>query len=321
MSRSDRLVRVVVTCADRKAMDPRSDLKLGTYAKTLGTRASRWISRLDSPKSDRLEAKNLYQGEHWSVVRQITDTASEFGCTAEVWVVSAGYGLVPLTAPLESYSATFSPRSGDSVAQGELKKNSSRTNRAWWNYLINWQGPLGKHPRSLADLARQDASAPMIVALSKTYLQAVRDDLVAAVAVMDGDADLMLVSTGTPPEGLEEVQLPCDARLVATLGGTRTSLNARVAKLIIQTSGRHAFDSAKVRRILQRDLDRSKDIPRYDHRERKTDFALREMIRTRLRQGHCSRTSLLREIRDSGFACEQKRFGLLYDEVGTGRQR
>ena len=84
----------------------------------------------------------------------------------------------------------------------------------------------------------------MIVALSKTYLQAVRDDLVAAVAVMDGDADLMLVSTGTPPEGLEEVQLPCDARLVATLGGTRTSLNARVAKLIIQTSGRPACDSA-----------------------------------------------------------------------------
>ena len=291
-------------------MPPR-DLRLGTYPMDLGDRATRWTSRLDSPKSERVEAKHLYRAEHWPVVKQIIDGAGEYCCTAEVWIVSAGYGLVPITATLESYSATFSPGSDDSVAQS---KSNQRSNQTWWDLLASWRNLDLPGPRNLTDLALQDTSAPMIVALSKTYLQAVHHDLTNAAAVMGEKADLLLISAGTPPEGLEEVQLPCDARFVTSLGGTRASLNARVADHIIATSSRHEFDSAKVRSLLQRDLDHSKDILRYDRRK-KTDFELQDWIRARLNIDHSSRSSLLRELRDAGFACEQSRFAGLYEEV------
>ena len=312
LSRSNQLVRVVVTCANRKVAVPSRDLRLGTYPTGLRARATRWTRRLDSPKSDRLEARHLYQGEHWSVVKRMADQASDFGCIAEVWIVSAGYGLVPISANLESYSATFSPGSDDSVAQ--------RDSQAWWDFLASWRNLDLSGPRSLTELALQDTSAPMIVALSKTYLQAVLHDLTRAADAMGKKADLLLVSTGTPSDSLEEVQLPCDARFLASLGGSRTSLNARVADRIIATSDRHEFDLAKVRNLLQKDLDRSKDILRYDRRKQ-TDFEIRNWIRTRLNIDCFSRSSLLREFRDAGFACEQRRFAELYEEAIAGNCR
>jgi len=160
----------------------------------------------------------------------------------------------------------------------------------------------------------------MIVALSRTYLQAVLHDLTDAAEAMGKKSDLLLVSTGTPPDGLEEVQLPCDARFVTSLGGTRTSLNARVADRIIVTSDQHEFDSVKVRNLLQNDLDHSKDILRYDRRKQ-TDLEIRNWIRTRLNIDSSSRSSLLRELRDGGLACEQRRFARLYEEVTAGNCR
>jgi hypothetical protein len=247
----------------------------------------------------------------------MVDRAGDFGCIAEVWIVSAGYGLVPISANLESYSATFSPGSDDSVAQSKFDQ---RDNQAWWGLLASWRNRDLQGPRNLTELALQDTSSPMIVALSKTYLQAVLHDLADAAEAMGKKADLLLVSTGTPPDGLEEVQLPCDARFLTSLGGSRTSLNARVADRIIATSDRHEFDSAKVRNLLQKDLDRSKDILRYDRRKQ-TDFEIQHWIRTRLNVGAFSRSSLLRELRDTGFACEQRRFAGLYDEVIAGNCR
>ena len=317
MSRSNQLVRVVVTCANRKVTVPSRDLRLGTYPTGLHARATRWTSRLDSPRSDRLEARHLYQGEHWSVVKRMVDRAGDFGCIAEVWIVSAGYGLVPISANLESYSATFSPGSADSVAQS---KSGQRDNQAWWGLLASWRNRDLQGPRNLTELALQDTSSPMIVALSKTYLQAVLHDLTDAAEAMGKKADLLLVSTGTPPDGLEKVQLPCDARFLTSLGGSRTSLNARVADRIIATSDRHEFDSARVRNLLQKDLDRSKDILRYDRRKQ-TDAEIQHWIRTRLNIDYASRSSLLRELRDAGLACEQRRFAGLYDEVIAGNCR
>ena len=317
LSRSNQLVRVVVTCASRKVTVPSRDLRLGTYPMGLPARATRWTRRLDSPNSDRLEARHLYQGEHWSVVKRMVDQASDFGCIVEVWIVSAGYGLIPISANLESYSATFSPGSDDSVSRG---KSDHRDNQAWWDLLTSWRNLDLRGPRNLTELALQDTSAPMIVALSKTYLQAVLPDLTNAAEAMSKKADLLLVSTGTPPGSLEEVQLPCDARFLNSLGGSRTSLNARVADHIITTSDRHEFNSAKVKNLLQKNLDHSKDLLRYDRRKQ-TDFEIRSWIRARLNIDDSSRSSLLRELRDAGFACEQRRFAGLYEEVIAGNRR
>ncbi len=315
VSNERNLVRVVVGCAHRKRRPPAQGLRLGIYPTDIEVRSTQWIKRIGSPESDTVTAHDLYMGEHWSVVRSLPETARDAGCTAEIWVVSAGYGLVPAQSSLESYSATFSPGSRDSVALGVSGKERNETNRYWWEQLTKPRKTQASEATSLAGLARKDPSVPMIVALSEAYVQAVREDLVAASVAMGDQRNLLLVATGDPLANLEHAHLPCDARFVNSLGGTRTALNARVVDLMIRNYHHHSFDLTKVRRILQDSLDRAGSIPSYGHRERKSDVTIRGLIRGQLCKRDYSKSALLRILRDEGVSCEQKRFNNLFEEV------
>ena len=103
-------LRVVVSCTDRKRLPPAPDLQLRSYGDDLPERVSSWIARIDNPGDNEIRAADLYQGEHWSVVQQLTDAASAVGVTVDLWIASAGYGLISPEDLVESYAATFSTR-------------------------------------------------------------------------------------------------------------------------------------------------------------------------------------------------------------------
>ncbi len=321
MSNERKLVRVVVGCANRKLRPPAQGLRLGAYPTGIEARSAQWLKRIATPETDTMAAHDLYMGEHWSVVKGLHEAAGQGGCDIEIWVASAGYGLVPAESLLEPYSATFSPGSDDSVVQGVLGEQRSEANRYWWEQLTKPRAARETNTRSLTQLAQKDPSVSIVVALSKTYVQAVREDLNAASLAMGNNNNLMLVTTGGPLTHLEHIQLPCDARFVNSLGGTRTALNVRVADLIVRNCQYHSFNLTKVRSFLAHSLDNSGSLPTYGHRERKSDAVIRGLIRDRLRDHDYSRSSLLRLLRDEGFACEQRRFSTLFDEVSDkGRQ-
>ena len=101
-----QVVRVVVSCTDRKRLAPRPDLQLRTYPDELTSRAAAWLARLDAVASPPVPAGELYQGEHWSVVRRLEPAGAAVGSRVEVWIVSAGYGLLrpdELIEPLRSH--------------------------------------------------------------------------------------------------------------------------------------------------------------------------------------------------------------------------
>jgi len=317
VSNERKLVRVVVGCANRKRKPPARGLQLGAYPTGIEARSAQWLKRIGRPETDTVTAHDLYMGEHWSVVKGLHEAAGQGGCDIEIWVVSAGYGLVPAESLLEPYSATFSPGSRDSVVQGVLGEQRNEANRYWWEQLTRPRASRETETRSLTQLARKDPSVPIVVALSKTYAQAVREDLNAASLAMGNNKNLMLVTTGGPLTHLENIQLPCDARFVNSLGGTRTALNVRVVDLIVRNCRDHSFGLTAVRGFLRHSLDNSGSIPTYGHRKKKSDAVIRGLIRDRLRDHDYSRSSLLRLLRDEGFACEQRRFSTLFDEVSV----
>ena len=304
-------------CANRKRKPPARGLQLGAYPTGIEARSAQWLKRIGRPETDTVTAHDLYMGEHWSVVKGLHEAAGQGGCDIEIWVVSAGYGLVPAESLLEPYSATFSPGSRDSVVQGVLGEQRNEANRYWWEQLTRPRASRETETRSLTQLARKDPSVPIVVALSKTYAQAVREDLNAASLAMGNNKNLMLVTTGGPLTHLENIQLPCDARFVNSLGGTRTALNVRVVDLIVRNCRDHSFGLTAVRGFLRHSLDNSGSIPTYGHRKKKSDAVIRGLIRDRLRAHDYSRSSLLRLLRDEGFACEQRRFSTLFDEVSV----
>lgn len=306
-----RRVRIVVSCADRKRLPPPVDLQLRNYPEQFADRVEQWTSRLESLGSSRLPANRMYKGEHWSVVLQLLDDAHGAGVDAELWIASAGYGLIQMRDEIESYAATFSPNSPDSVARSRAE---SEFNAAWWRHVSTWRERTGHNVSSIATLVDDDPRATVLVALSASYTRALQEDLLAAARSLVRPDHLLLISAGDATKELEHIRIPADARLQADLGGTLLSLNARIARLLVTEADEHHWNADRVRRRLTERLDRLPPLAPFG-RSPMTDEQVRDFVRQALLASPSSRSTLLRKLRDAGRACEQKRFSRLYQEA------
>jgi hypothetical protein len=147
------------------------------------------------------------------------------------------------------------------------------------------------------------------------YLRAIAEDLRAAAAAVPLDR-LAVISAGAGSvPGLDSYLLPADARLQASVSGSRAALNARLARLALDSVGRGDFS----RRRLYRHFARLKSaLPAVTPAGRTpvSDEQVRRFIRAAMNdQPRPRATPLLQRFRQSGRACEHSRFTALYRET------
>jgi len=306
-------LHVIVTCANRKRHPVPQNLRLqGIQHKQLRARFDTWIRQLSTSQAEEVSADQLYGGEHWQVARTLGQRAAVGGRAAVTWVCSAGYGLVPITAPLRPYAATFTFGHPDSV--GDTTESVQR----WWDHHTNWQGPVAGTPRSLSSLADQAPGTHMLVVLSAMYLRACARDLVALAEHLRQPEQLTIISVGgAASRELREFVLPADGHLQTVVGGTLGALNVRIAAQLLQTApntppNRHAFADG-LSQLRQQAGQRS-----VFQRTPMTDEQIRAFILEHLTE-HSTHTAMLRQLRNSGLACEQRRFAQLF--AATVRSR
>jgi len=312
-------VNIVVTCTSRKKHAPPTRLQMRTVReRNIEARAYEWIERLSANSTNQTAAAELYCGEYWSVARALPLLARQSGIAARIWICSAGYGLISFQSHICSYSATFSPFEPDCVTRGFDSNVRAEAAQRWWQLIARWRGPKGSELRSLNSVAQEYPKVPLLVVGSPDYLQSLEQDLTGTVATLASSDLLLIASAGMKAFGmLTNNLLPCDARLQASLGGTRGSLNIRVAKRVVEFMGRGEIGLTRQKGQLQRLLDKQPAIEQYQRRVL-TDEEIRNFIRMELdRHGHASKSVLLRKLRDSGRACEQSRFGGLYQQMVT----
>lgn len=303
-------VHVVVMCANRKSKPVPEQLHLRAVQNShVSDRFASWTMRLESSDAESTPAEALYSGEHWQIARSLPAIGQASGHDSRLWVCSAGYGLIPASAPLRPYAATLTPGHADSAAQ------TSTDSRQWWRLLTAWAGPGPSAPRSLAGLAAEDPAATMIVAVSAAYLRACEHDLAEAAQTLKQRDHLILIASGMGlPESIKDLQCPIDARLQTALGGSLMSLGARAAGRVLETIAPERLDRQSATNALGELAARQPDWSR-PQRSPDSDESIRALIAERLAQGPATRTSLLRAFRSEGRACEQGRFARLYAEV------
>jgi hypothetical protein len=203
-------LHVVVSCKSRKTLDiPRALRISSVHDHDLESRAAHWRETLEGYSSETRPAADLYAGDHWKVVLRIPTVAPQLN--VQIWVASAGYGLVPIEQELKPYSATFIRPHLESVTTPESKFGP----REWWRALTTWD--IGEHPRSVAGLARtlsQDGGL-ILLALSAPYALALADDIANAAKAAPGRIALIsagLAGVAAPPQ-LAGIILPAEARL------------------------------------------------------------------------------------------------------------
>jgi hypothetical protein len=263
-----------------------------------------------------MAAEDLYCGQHWAVVRGLPAVARAAGYQADLWVASAGYGLLPAWAQIRSYSATFAASQRDSVWRAS-DGNRSAAGRAWWNGLQAMPGPVAGAPRSLTALASATVAGIILLIASPAYVTAMADDLAGARAQLTDLQHLIIVSSRSQslPKWLVSHLVPSEAPLARMLGGSLTSLHARTTRRILQeatTTPVHAdILIPRYTRLVSAVEDSSRSV-----RLKITDEDVRSFILNAIGgDRHLTCAATLRRLRTSGQACEQRRFASLYADV------
>ncbi len=96
-------VHLIVTCTRRKTIT--AGQTVFPYEHDAGNAYEVWLERLARARNDgaAITAGELYTGQHWG---RAAAAAKRTG--AELWVISAGLGLLHVSDPVVPYEATFS---------------------------------------------------------------------------------------------------------------------------------------------------------------------------------------------------------------------
>ncbi|WP_233165925.1 hypothetical protein [Archangium sp. Cb G35] len=153
---------------------------------------------------------------------------------------------------------------------------------------------------------------------SSPYVAALEQDLALAARALRKPEYLLIVSKPGPlfRGVLEPHQVPSTSHLQPLLGGPLQSLHARVARdLLERTRDAGAeVDATHARDYYESLIRRSAPPVRYE-RTPMTDDEVRRFIERTPRTEKYLWSATLKQLRDSGLACELKRFKRLFHEV------
>jgi hypothetical protein len=308
-----RPFHIIVTCSNRKREAVPSRLRARSLrAQRVEDRIQEWVHRVESVPAGRVAATDLYVGEHWRLVSALPDTARTRG-RVDLWVVSAGYGLIKSGTPVKPYSATFSSSQLDAVVR--IQKGSSPRDllQHWWEGLAEWR-PTEMESRSIAAVATEDPDAAFLVVASPPYLHACAGDIRRAFDRVHDQSTFIVLSVGGSTEGISVPNvLPAEARLQGAVGGTLGALNGRLAHLILRSFPVSDLRFGGVEALFASLLAELPARPRHG-RAVSTDDQVKAFIRNSIGP-MTSASGLLRRYRDAGRACEQSRFRRIYREV------
>lgn len=291
-----RQLCVVVTCTDRKAFVAPPSLRVSSLPTgALTRRLNTWSKRVRATEG-RVPLLDLYMGEQWVQAKAVVQAAIEARFRPTLWVASAGLGLQPATSSFPAYGATFSTGHADSVASTGLDR------RRWWNGLQDRLG-CGRLP----ELGRR---SPVLLVLSEAYGHVLVPEL---QELAERGGEVLVVGGSGTVDGV--LRIPAEGALRKSLGGTLTGLNGRMAVSWLTQCKDGELMSPHTTGSWKRWTERSVRPERYN-RVPMTDVEVKEFIRTSVAvQPGISRTRLHRQLRDSGRACEQRRFANLYSET------
>jgi hypothetical protein len=275
---------------------------------SLAATAERWRMALAREKS-RAPVGALYMGRSFAEAKRAAATLD-----ADLYVVSAGLGVVAAHDLVPAYNLTASGRSGGLI---EILASHSKQPTDWWNALCDGHG--------LCELISKSVRANVFLALPSSYVQMVAEDLRQLPVEHWARVRLFtsLPGRNALPPLARESAMPYDDRLESVTGyaGTRADFPQRALRHFVECLAGHRLSADSGCQAVRVAL--SKFTPReIAPRARIDDDQLRQLIRTNwyICGGRSGR--LLRFLRDvAKVACEQSRFAELWREVRVEQER
>lgn len=319
---------IVSTCSSQKSYKPDSLCQLDRHVtKSYEETAEAWLNSIQKNKAYKLQARDLYIGSHWKETVACFNEAQKKGFSPELWVLSAGWGLISASCKICSYSATFA-QGKDSIHSLSWPEefNAKERARKWWKIINKRKNLLG--PRSFSELFVKNKRATFFIILSKDYYPAVEQEL---IELASKGAKLIIIGAGLSSEIssasplIKEHVLPVSDRFKQAdkyLNTANVSLNARLATWLILN---YSLEIKKGFSALYRAVQQKhQSLPKMKRRNviKMTDEEALGYIKNNFSPESNTATKLLKRLRHGeGKSCEQKRFGKLFKQYQNENER
>ena len=309
---------LVVPCTKSKSQSVEAAMRFSDLVSdscALGVR--RWLQAADQCETLTV-ARSLYAGTGWKCTLRAQELLND---SCELWIASAGFGLVAGDERLPAYEATFAAQE-NRVADRLLGfKSPSTAHAAWWAAINDARG------KTLTPLQTTfDNYERVIVVLSAPYMTALRSDLELLAKALGPDA-LWLVAVGAQSQtlspALRECVVPLTSDIEQLVMGARVTLNMRALiwwlEEIVPVAGCNRtaqkreiecqLRGLKPKVMIKKQALNDEEVVNWIEKQR-------DMMGQKWPRG--GKTGLLQTLRANGLACEQSRFSRLY-EVATSR--
>lgn len=212
-------IQVIVTCAANKTVEVPNDLQFRNLPKLPVSKAvNEWINRLKNVDTPLVKIIDLYKGGYWNIVKDIEQNPK----VDNVWVLSAGYGVVNSQQQVKPYSIALKDNSFDSIklnTEGE----SNQSYQDWWDLIT------AKRQLTLEDIYNQHSGDVFILYASFEYVKSIKNDLKHIIE----KPNVLIVSPDTKIKEFTPYILNTSLRLRSYLGGNKMTVSPLTVKYLV----------------------------------------------------------------------------------------
>lgn len=266
--------------------------------------AQEWARRIKAA-SVRFPANQVYGGQ---AVVAAKAAAERLG--ARLHFVSAGLSLVEQDELIPGYDLSI----GSSPSAPTILREGLSTASAWWRAL---NGALGTD--SPISRAIREHNCVALVALPEHYLRMIEGELLQLSGEDRRKLRLVVAGATDVAPALASQVVRYDQRLQRLAGAPKGALTSFTQRALLHFAGLLAMNPSVKTVAAQRALVTSAldEAPAQDTRRSQpmSDLKIKTWIRHTDPNSEASKTSLLRQFRQSGNSCESRRFDRLHESL------
>lgn len=310
-------INLITTCTNGKRSNGHNALNLADYSAgqiSSSILVKSWCSALHQAllTSKTIVVEDLYKGGHWSTAKQMIELYN-----LDLWVLSAGLGLLHSKQKVVPYNATFSSGYPESIPLFSKEYNGRSFYRSWWKGLTE-NSPFkdANHP-TISALMQNRPCEFFIICGSPDYISAIEVDLMNGIEYLkDPQKQLLIITSKGVSPRLSQYLLKTDNKIAKYLGCNMLMLNIGLARHFV---GIFTEKNEKNFRLLANQLGNEfEKLPEVLTIKgiKRTPIEVESFILSLMKKHtSLSATKALREFRDSGNSFEEKRFRQIFIEL------
>lgn len=299
------MINIISSCTNSKKQTSLEALKIENFNAEmyLGDVIQIWNRDIEEKVGPKYKAIELYKGCAWQASLD-TKTALSNKFKTDLYVASAGYGLIHSETKIFSYDSTFASSTSNSLSKF-INTSKRSANVEWWNSINSFS--VSSFPKE----------SYFFIVLPHEYLIAAQDTIEQLIEIFNSNVFIFTANKHSIPSFMKNNIIKFDSRFNNFQTGVISNMLQRAVSWLSSE-------------IVEKNIQIShKELQRYIESQMAIYEVFKMPIRTKLTEEEIcenikkmitnelisSATHGLRRFRKLGFACEQKRFGKLYKQM------